>query len=204
MKYFESGEIIFSIISFLLLGIFCGGLYHSFNLVFVFIKELISSPKRAYIKYRNKIKTKKILEQNVYKNSILLQITDFAFILFAGILYIIFLYIFLDGTFRFYSLLFLGAGYLFSLNSLDKFFSLFLRKSFKLILVIFDFLLYIFLCPLFYLSGIIKRISMPIITFIVLKYEKKRTNSLFKHKKREVQNFLNSLPLFLIISTYLM
>lgn len=191
MKYFSGEEVFFSIIAFLFAGIFFGGLYHSFKLLFVFIKDLFFSYKRAYIRYSKKIKKQNILEQNIHANAFLLQSIDFIFVLFLGTVYILFLYIFLDGTFRFFSLLFLALGYIFSLKTLDKFFSFVLRKTLKTILIVLDFLLFVILSPIFYLFGIIKRILRPIIAFINIKYKKQRTKSLIKNKKREALKFFN-------------
>ena len=73
MKYFNSTEILFSIIAFLAVGIFFGGLYHSFKLLFVFIKNVLFSYKRAHIRYNKKSKTVKILEQNAHNNSFLIS-----------------------------------------------------------------------------------------------------------------------------------
>ena len=201
MKYFNSTEILFSIIAFLAVGIFFGGLYHSFKLLFVFIKDVLFSYKRAHIRYNKKAKTVKILEQNSHNNSFLMQITDFIFVIFSGVTYILFLYIFLDGTFRFFSLMFFAVGYIFSLKTLDKFFSFALRKTLKAILLVFDFLTFVLLAPIFYLFGIIKRILIPIINFIALRYKNKRIKSLIKNKKRQARNFFKALALFLIIST---
>ena len=177
MIYSSIYEILIATISFFILGILFGGLYNSFSYFCLFLKGMILLPKNAYLKYAKKLKTNYNSEQNC-KNDLM----DFLFILLFGISYILFSYVFLDGSLRLFSVFFTIAGYVISFKILSSFFTLTVRKFILGVLKISESLFFIFLLPLFKTLTIIKKLILPIINIIKVRLELKRYSSLKRRK----------------------
>ncbi len=188
MIYFHNDEILFSVLSFFVLGILSGGIYTSLVCFFLFIKVCVSTPKRLYLKYKNKINTRIKIEQNFEKTKIGIQLSDFTFVYFWGILFILFSYLFLDGLFRIYTLAVFGIGYFVSKKTLGQFFSkaiLFLLNfTLRTIDFVFNFILY----PFFIAADILKRLISPIIVLIQKKYRREKYKLLLNKKLKEIEN----------------
>ena len=145
MIYFSAAEILLAMLSFFGLGFLFGGVYNCERYLFYFFKNFILSPKTAYISYKNKNNTKEKPKQSKRNQNITVQLFDFVFILFFGVCYILFSYLYLDGSFRFFSLIFLALGYLLSMKVFSAFFSLAVCKISNRVLHIYEKIVYLIL-----------------------------------------------------------
>jgi len=177
MIYSSIYEILIAAISFFALGIIFGGLYNSFSYFYLFIKGMLFLPRNAYLKYAKKREKDYKTKQKSHNHFI-----DFVFVFLFGIFYILFSYVFLDGSLRLFSLFFTAAGYMISFKILSLFFTLAVSKVISGILKISEQLVFIFLLPLFKTLTIIKKLILPIINTLQLKFELKKYNAL-KRKK---------------------
>ena len=188
MIYFTSYQILISMLSFFLLGALFGGVYGCERYLFYFLKKLVLSPKSAYIKYTKQDNTAKNTKQN--NKTLAFQISDFVFVFILGLCYIIFSYLFLDGSFRFFSLVFLCIGYAISLNLIGAFLSRCLYKFLNIILLTYERFIYLILFPTFLFSSLIKKVTAPIIMVIYEKYQTIKFKRLEKIKRRQIEKIL--------------
>ena len=185
MIYFTPINILTATLSFFILGCFFGGLYNSFDYVFIFLKRMMLLPKISYLKYKKCSIPQYKSEQN--KIGVFVQIADFSFVFLLGTSYILFTYLFLDGCFRIFSLFFLFLGYMLSLRMFSSLFSITIRRIILLLLSILERVFFFILFPFFFLLDKIKITVMPIIYLISNKYETKRFKTLLKRKKTNIE-----------------
>ena len=186
MIYFSEYETVIAGVSFLILGCLFGGLYNSFDSLFMFLKGILYSPRSAHLRYKNTTKTQDKTKQNTC-NRAFKNLWDFIFVTIFGTVCILAFYLFLDGTFRFFALFFLFVGYVFSFKSLSLFFRVSLNKIIEFLLRVFEEISFVLLYPIFYTWDIIKKLLKPIIIVIARYYHKKKFEAFVKKKKREIK-----------------
>lgn len=188
MIYFSIKEIITSIISFFILGCFCGGAYKSSYILLDFSKKLLALPVYSYRKHNKNLKLDIIIRQRA-RSELFTNIFDFLFTVLISISFILFSYVFLDGSVRAFSLLFFAFGYILSLNFLSGYITVILIKSTNCLFLFFLFIYCILLYPLFFLIGIIKKIIEPIINSMVNKLEIINTKRIIQKKSKQIEKF---------------
>ena len=178
MIYFTVNEIVRAMIYFFVFGIAYGVIYPSLSTIVRFVYYFLFSFFRAYKRYIKSENWSKKSKQNKKINTIRKQLLDFAFTVFAGIVYILMIYLLLDGVFRAFTAFFFVFGYLFSKKTIGNAMSKAISYSLGFILKVFDLFVYVISYPLFICTAFLWKIIKPKLAFLLKKYRA----SVLKHK----------------------
>ena len=188
MIYFSIKEIVSAIVSFFILGCFFGGVYNSSLILLNFFKKVLVLPIYSYKKYNRTLKSHIITRQK-RKSKSFINIFDLLFILIISIFFILFSYVFLDGSIRLFSLFFFILGYILSLNFLSGYITTVLTKATDFLFSLILLLCFIVLYPAFSIINIIKKLIEPIISLVRNRLKIIKNKRIILKKSKLIEKF---------------
>lgn len=184
MNTFDFYEIVFAILSATVFGAVFGGLYKSFSSILLmcacFFKRIpslifVSSPSELSSPLTSR------------KKSGLLQNTfDFLFFSVFGFLYIILVYLALDGVFRLYMLCFSLFGFFISKRTLGSLLERIILAGLFYLFKILFFAIYVLLLPIKHTIIFIKKLLMPPLNSFRRIIAMRRSQKIFNRKIKEI------------------